>query len=68
MQPPNTAILYLFIGIDNCSNIINPTTDKRYVLAVPISVSGNSNSLANITRAAIEKKEVNAAGNALINV
>ena len=67
-QITNTMKRYLFIGLIISHRIKNPTTDNKYVLAVPISTDGNSNNCANITSAAIVNNDVNAAGKDLINV
>ena len=64
----NIAILYVLKGLDKWIKIIKPTIDNKYVLAVPISVSGNLNNLANKTSAAIDKKDVKEAGKARIKV
>ena len=44
--------------------MINPTMDNKYVLTVPMSLSGKWNICANTTRAAIDTNDVKDAGNA----
>ena len=63
-QHVNTIPLYLLNGLDKWMRMINPTIDNKYVLAVPMSLSGKRNICANTTSAAMDANDVKDAGNA----